>query len=72
MELSFNVILLLVYRLLLIVKVVAYLRYADETTIIAEDLNELEILVIKIKHGTENAGLELNLANTRNLTRVKN
>ena len=56
----------------MIVKVVAYLRYADETTIIAEDLNELEILVIKIKHGTENAGLELNLANTRNLTRVKN
>ena len=40
-------------------------RYADDTTIITEDPNDLELLTNKIKRTSAEVGLELNLAKTK-------
>ena len=37
------------------------LRYADDTTLMAEGEEELKSLLMKVKEGSEKAGLKLNL-----------
>ena len=37
------------------------LRYADDTTLMAESKEELKSLLIKVKKETEKAGLKLNI-----------
>ena len=37
------------------------LRYADDTTLMAESKEELKILLMKVKVESENVGLELNI-----------
>ena len=37
------------------------LRYADDTTLMAESEEELKSLLMKVKEGSENAGLKLNI-----------
>ena len=37
------------------------LRYADDTTIMAESKEELKSIVRKVKEGSEKAGLKLNI-----------
>ena len=37
------------------------LRYAEDTTLMAESKEELKILLIKVKEDSENAGLKLNI-----------
>ena len=40
------------------------LRYADNTTLIAESEEELNSLLMKVKEESEKAGLKLNIQNT--------
>ena len=37
------------------------LRYADDTTIMAESVEELKSLLMKVKEESENAGLKLSI-----------
>ena len=46
-------------------EVINNLRYADGTTIIAEDPNDLELPVNKVKHANAEVDLELNVAKTK-------
>ena len=41
------------------------LRYADDTTLIAESEEELKSLLMKVKEESEKAGLKLNIQKTR-------
>ena len=41
------------------------LRYADETTLMAESKQELKNFLMKVKKESENAGLKLNIQNTK-------
>ena len=41
------------------------LRYAEDTTLIAESEEELKNLMIKVKEKTENTGLKLNIQKTK-------
>ena len=41
------------------------LRYADDTTLMAESKEELESLLMKVKEESEKAGLKLNIQNTK-------
>ena len=41
------------------------LRYADDTTLIAESKEELKSLLIKVKEDSEKAGLKLNIQKTK-------
>ena len=41
------------------------LRYADDTTLMAESEEELKSLLIKVKEECEKAGLELNIQKTK-------
>ena len=41
------------------------LRYADDTTLMAESKEELKILLIKVKEESEKAGLKLNIQKTK-------
>ena len=41
------------------------LRYADETTLMAESEEELKSLLMKVKEESEKAGLKLNIMKTR-------
>ena len=41
------------------------LRYADDTTIMAESKEELKSLLMKVKEETEKAGLKLNIQKTK-------
>ena len=41
------------------------LRYADDTTIMAESEEELKSLLMKVKEESEKAGLKLNIQNTK-------
>ena len=41
------------------------LRYADDTTLMAESEEELKILVMKVKEESEKVGLKLNIQKTR-------
>ena len=41
------------------------LRYADDTTILAESKEELKSLLMKLKEESEKAGLKLNIQKTK-------
>ena len=41
------------------------LRYADDTTLMAESKEELKILLMKVKEESENVGLKLNIQKTK-------
>ena len=41
------------------------LRYADDTTLMAESEEELKRLLMKVKEGTEKVGLKLNIQKTK-------
>ena len=41
------------------------LRYADDTTLMAENKKELKSLLMKVKEETEKAGLKLNILKTK-------
>ena len=41
------------------------LRYADDTTLIAKSEEELKSLLMKVKEGSEKAGLKLNIQKTK-------
>ena len=41
------------------------LRYADDTTFMAESEEELKTLLMKVKEGSEKAGLKLNIWKTK-------
>ena len=43
----------------------AYLRYADDTTLMAESEEELKSFLMKVKEESENVGLKLNIQNTK-------
>ena len=40
------------------------LRYADDTTVMAENEEELKSLLMKVKEGSEKVGLKLNIQKT--------
>ena len=40
-------------------------RYADDTTLMAESKEELKSFLMKVKEESENAGLKLNIQNTK-------
>ena len=44
------------------------LRYADDTTLIAESEEELKSLLMKVKEENEKAGLKLNIQKTNTMT----
>ena len=44
------------------------LRYADDTTIMAKNEEELKSLLIKVKEESEKPGLKLNIKNTKIMT----
>ena len=41
------------------------LRYADDTTVMAESEEELKSLLVKVKEESENTGLKLNIQKTK-------
>ena len=41
-----------------------HLRYADDTTLMAESEEELQTLLMKVKEKSENVGLKLNIQKT--------
>ena len=43
------------------------LRYADDTTLMAESKEELKSLLMKVKEESEKAGLKLNIQKTRTM-----
>ena len=43
------------------------LRYADDTTLMAESEEELESLLMKVKEESEKVGLKLNIQKTKNM-----
>ena len=46
------------------------LRYADDTTIMAESEEELRSLLMKVKEENEKVGFKLNLQKTKNMSSV--
>ena len=42
-----------------------YLRYSDDTTLIAESKEELKSLLMKVKRESEKAGLKFNIKQTK-------
>ena len=42
-----------------------YLRYADDTTLMAESEEELKNLLMQVKEESENIGLKLNIQKTK-------
>ena len=44
---------------------ISNLRYADDTTIMAESKEELKSLLMKVKEESEKAGLKLNIQKTK-------
>ena len=47
---------------------ISNLRYSDDTTLMAESEEELKSLLMKVKEKSENAGLKLNVQNTKIMT----
>ena len=45
-----------------------YLRYADDTTLMAESEEELKSLLMKVKEESEKVGLKLNFQKTKIMT----
>ena len=46
------------------------LRYADDTTLMAESEEELKSLLMKVKEKSENVGLKLNIQKTKIMASV--
>ena len=46
------------------------LRYADDTTLMAESKEELKSILIKVKEDSEKAGLKLNIQKTKIMASV--
>ena len=44
------------------------LRYADDTTLMAESKEELKSLLMNVKEESENVGLKLNIKKTKTMT----
>ena len=44
---------------------ISYLRYADDTTLMAESEEELKSLLMKVKEESEKGGLKLNIQKTK-------
>ena len=44
---------------------ILYLRYTDDTTLLAESKEELKSLLVKVKEKSEKAGLNLNIQKTK-------
>ena len=44
-----------------------HLRYADNTTLMAENKEELKSLLMKVKEERERAGLKLNVQHSKNI-----
>ena len=44
---------------------IIHLRYADDTTLMAESKEELKSLLMKVKEQSENVGLTLNIQKTK-------
>ena len=44
---------------------ISNLRYADDTTLMAESEEELKRLLMKVKEGSEKVGLKLNIQKTK-------
>ena len=42
-----------------------FIRYADDTTLMAESEEELKSLLMKVKEESEKAGLKLSIQNTK-------
>ena len=49
-----------------------HLRYADDTTLMAESKEELKSLLVKVKEESEKIGLNLNMQKTKNQNRWGN
>ena len=47
-----------------------YLRYADDTTLMAESQEELKRLLMKVKEESEKVGLKLNIQKTKIMASV--
>ena len=47
------------------------LRYADDTTLMAETEEELKSLLMKVKEGSEKVGLKLNIQKTKIMNEVR-
>ena len=47
---------------------ISNLRYADDTTVMAESEEELKSLLMKVKEESEKVGLKLNIQKTRIVT----
>ena len=54
-------------KLTLLGEILNSLRYADDTTLIAESKEELKSLLMKVKRRMENAGLKLSVQKTKNM-----
>ena len=52
-------------RSILILRNINNLRYADDTTLMAERKEELKSLLIKVKEESEKVGLKLNIQKTK-------
>ena len=52
-------------RLLGEISIIKYLRYADDTTLMAESKEELKGLLMKVKEEREKAGLKLKIKKTK-------
>ena len=46
-------------------RTINHLRYADDTTLMAESEEELKSLLMKVKQESENVGLKLNIQKTK-------
>ena len=46
------------------------LRYADDTTVMAESEEELKSLLMKVKEENEKSGLKLNIKKKQNKTKI--
>ena len=49
-------------------RIINNLRYADDTTLMAESNEELKSLLMKVKEESEKAGLKLNFQKTKVMT----
>ena len=52
----------------IVVRNINNLRYADDTTLMAESREELKSLLMKVKEESEKAGLKLNFQKTKIIT----
>ena len=49
---------------------ISNVRYADDTTLMAENKDELKNLLIKVKEESEKAGLKLNIQKTKIMSSI--